>query len=576
MTETPSELPAPEQKPASPADVAPSSPVPATPPEKPAAPTTRPLLKPPVEKPAKSTETASSTQTHPPHPAGHRRRRHRHRSRRRKWQTQVAAWRRNRRSRVLPAWVGRLQAFTRRWVRRTLIGAASVVALVAIGFMLGRWDGQGLRQQLGQALHEKQKQLDDSLTHLDRQTREAADWKRQFGEVRQKVDKLQRDRDEAQRQVSRLDGVRGALRVNTQPAGATVRLGGEASAVTPAVFESVLAGKYPVTIQLDGYEPIELPVEVKAQLYTDLGTLRLVRSKGNLVLHTDPEGARFELVGRDRNRRQGVTPALLADLPAGPYRLKITQPSYPDLQTDIRVERNTNTPFRWAFGEGVLAVNTSPPGAAIRVNGTAMGQTPTQLRLPAGTYAVALQYSAWPEKTQNINVAKGETAALDWIFQVATLEIQSERPGTLIWTGNTFLGMAPLVIDLPSGPHELWALQPGRVAEKQALDLAPGERRVARFTLSTSLGLKVDKASAHADQYLDIYLLMQLADREMAAGQWRSAYDKFQQVAERLQLFQKAFPDYEVALVSSRLEHVRRQLAELEKKAAPKAFLKTP
>ena len=95
-----------------------------------------------------------------------------------------------------------------------------------------------------------------------------------------------------QQERERLANARGGVLVRTLPAGATVTLGGEDLQPSPAAFKSLHLGTYPLTIKLDGYEPVTRQVEVKEKAFADLGTVELGSEHGRFAIeqHTGRAG----------------------------------------------------------------------------------------------------------------------------------------------------------------------------------------------------------------------------------------------------------------------------------------------
>ncbi|HEV2718115.1 MAG TPA: serine/threonine-protein kinase, partial [Terriglobales bacterium] len=66
--------------------------------------------------------------------------------------------------------------------------------------------------------------------------------------------------------------------VKTSPSGATVTLG-DKQLLSPATFSELKPGRYPIRIELSGYETVEQQVDVKENQATDLGTITLNPNK---------------------------------------------------------------------------------------------------------------------------------------------------------------------------------------------------------------------------------------------------------------------------------------------------------
>jgi hypothetical protein len=100
--------------------------------------------------------------------------------------------------------------------------------------------------------------------------------------------------------------------VDTAPSGATIMLGGTDTGKSPMTFKGVRAGKYPIRFVLDGYEPLEKEVEVRANQFTDLGTIALQPGKAIIDLSSLPTGAKVlqngALLGTTPLRRDDLSP----------------------------------------------------------------------------------------------------------------------------------------------------------------------------------------------------------------------------------------------------------------------------
>jgi serine/threonine protein kinase len=70
----------------------------------------------------------------------------------------------------------------------------------------------------------------------------------------------------------------GSAIVNTSPSGATVMLDGKQQ-LSPATFAQLKPGKYPMRIELSGYETIEQQVDIRENQASDLGTIALKQNK---------------------------------------------------------------------------------------------------------------------------------------------------------------------------------------------------------------------------------------------------------------------------------------------------------
>jgi serine/threonine protein kinase len=70
----------------------------------------------------------------------------------------------------------------------------------------------------------------------------------------------------------------GSAVVKTSPTGATITLDGKQQ-LSPAEFAQLKPGKYPLRIELSGYEPVDQQIDIRENYTTDLGTIALKQIK---------------------------------------------------------------------------------------------------------------------------------------------------------------------------------------------------------------------------------------------------------------------------------------------------------
>ena len=151
---------------------------------------------------------------------------------------------------------------------------------------------------------------------LAEQKRLADDQARVDAEARRQADELARSNQIAAQKAN----AKGGLIVDTQPSGARLTLGGQDVLTSPATFKAVSIGRYPMKIDLNGFEPQTMTVEIKENEFNDLGVIRLVRQTGSVKITSEPPGATVLQAGQE----VGTTPLEIPSLPTGEvsYRLK--------------------------------------------------------------------------------------------------------------------------------------------------------------------------------------------------------------------------------------------------------------
>jgi hypothetical protein len=444
-----------------------------------------------------------------------------------------------------------------------ILAGITLVGVVALGIGIGIWKGADLRDALMATLHQERLKLATVTDQLAKTQEELNNLRLQAQAALQEAKLAASQLAEKERELKRFDGVRGGITINTVPEGAVVRVGGDAVMITPATFEGLLSQKYPVEIELPGYDPITMEVEVAPQAFTDLGTLTLHRQFGDLAVTSSPEGAHVELIGSDEEKKVGKTPINFSQIPTGTYRLKISQPDYPVLEREVVVTKEKPEIVDWAFGVGNLLIKTEPEGADVMLDGKVVGKSPLNLALKSGSYVVSIKFAPWEAQDKPIIVSKGVTNEVSFELTMAALEVTTSQPGVSIWCGDTFLGQTPVSAEIPVGRHTLWAVAPGAKAQSQTVELAQGEKKSVEFRPLEALP-PPNVEGAPSEQYLQLYLQAQQGEKLIQEGKAFDAYVSLLEVQEGFLEFRKAFPDFETAVVLNRQRALRERLLALE------------
>ncbi len=182
----------------------------------------------------------------------------------------------------------------------------------------------------------------------------------------------------------------GGLEVLSDPPGATGTIDGKPfDTPTPVRLSNVPVGKHIVRLELDGYEPMELPVEIVAGS-TMRERPRLTPSPATLTVTTDPPGAQVSLDGRVL----GTTPieGLRVAASRG-ARLSVTRAGYKPMSLPVdliagkplTIDRTLEVIPKQAY----VALRIEPGGSVgwgdAYLAGKKVGRAPgPQIKLPVG------------------------------------------------------------------------------------------------------------------------------------------------------------------------------------------------
>lgn len=311
------------------------------------------------------------------------------------------------------------------------IGIAAVL-LIAVGGFFFMQSKKAEEDRIAKAAAEQQaneKRIKDEAEKVrlaaEQKAREEAEARKKAEtEFTQKLAAAETARQQAElaakeQTAARLANARGTLVIRTEPAGASVTVGSLPPRPSPATFNDIRIGKYPVTISLLHYDEVKLDAEVNENATTEPPVVRLARITGTIEISSEPVGANYEvrpagvMVVAPDARRTGQTPATLNDLVAGEYSVTITRDGWPAHTENVTVGRNTSSKVAWTFQNGVVKISSTPEGAAVTRNGARLGVTPLTLadQMP-GDVRYELTLAEHEPATVSGRVESGKTLSL--------------------------------------------------------------------------------------------------------------------------------------------------------------------
>jgi hypothetical protein len=261
----------------------------------------------------------------------------------------------------------------------------------------------------------------------------------------------------------------GGILIKTAPTGASVMMDGKPVGITPLTINQVPAGERPVTVEMPGFEATTVKASVRANEFTDMGTIPLTRSVGSLLVQTEPQDCAYALLSADgaTEIRRGRTPEQVPNLPTGTYRVRFERSGWPAAESTAEVTRQATGITSHRFGTGRMEIVTNPPGAEIRMGEKVLGVSPVQTELPAGDHRkLTASLAGYQTTSFDVKVLMGEsirTAPIALAAQSATLSVVS-IPDDLRYQVFAGAVLAPGAAPLQEGitPALLEKLAPGQ------------------------------------------------------------------------------------------------------------------
>lgn len=173
---------------------------------------------------------------------------------------------------------------------------------------------------------------------------------------------------------------------------------GPAEGAAEQTMATLPPGNYVLTARSEGWPDIRQEVTLDAGRTTDVA---IQFKTGSLRLDSDPNGATVKF----GSSVLGQTPLTIAQLPPGECQLSLQYPSWPAVAFQTTITENVESTATVHLPHGKLTVESTPPGATIRMGGRAIGQTPLTLdHVPTGPNKLLLLARNFPTLEVSVTV----------------------------------------------------------------------------------------------------------------------------------------------------------------------------
>jgi hypothetical protein len=248
----------------------------------------------------------------------------------------------------------------------------------------------------------------------------------------------------------------GAVAVSSNPVGAQVFVDSEPRGVTPLRL-TLAPGEYTLELRSGSVTRVlPLIVEANATVQPFVDLVPSLASSGRLEITSDPPGARVIVDGTSR----GVTPLVLAALPAGEHRVMITDGTMTVNRTVTVVAggaASVSAALTPAGSTGGWITMKTPFELQILDRGRVVGTTSSErIMLPVGAHELELVSSAYQVRTTvTVQVQAGRTIDVPVTLPNGSLSI-SAVPWADVWLDGKPLGQTPLGhVAVTVGDHDV-------------------------------------------------------------------------------------------------------------------------
>jgi len=250
----------------------------------------------------------------------------------------------------------------------------------------------------------------------------------------------------------------GTLAIQTNPAGASVVIDGQASGVTP-LSVSLSAGPHTLELSADGvHRTIPITMAARAELSQFIEMPQAAAVVGQLDVRTDPAGAKVSVDGQ----RRGVSPLTVTGLVPGSHMV-VLENELGSVNEDVTIEPGGTAslvvPMRSPQGAPVSGwISISAP-AELQVfeNQRLLGSTRTdRIMVATGRHDLEFVNDALGYRSaKTIQVGPGQVASVKPDWPQGTIAINA-APWANVWLDGQELGETPVGnTQVPIGTHEV-------------------------------------------------------------------------------------------------------------------------
>lgn len=270
---------------------------------------------------------------------------------------------------------------------------------------------------------------------------------------------------------ARAEDAVGILRVTASVPDAQVHIDNEPVGNTP-VTRYLPPGSYLVRVAADGYDPFVRKVTVAANVSQSLQA-DLLPGGGSVEFTVKPGGAHVFIDEQD----MGMAPIRLSTVPPGEHRYKVVKDGYEPAEGSFTLVKGGNPLVSLVLesSSGRFSILSTPPGAAVYLDGELRGNTPLQLKdVPPGEHLVALYLEGYTLVSRKVDTTDGSRGEVDTTLNAngATVEVHTGAPDGQVSVDAIPIGQGKTVsVVLARGEHTLTVSAPGQAPAELLLDV---------------------------------------------------------------------------------------------------------
>ena len=294
--------------------------------------------------------------------------------------------------------------------------------------------------------------------------------------------------------------------------GAIVMLSGRNSGTVPVSAE-VEPGRYLVAIVKKDFATFEQWVDVQEGQRVVLNPVLKsnVKKVGRILVNADVSAAEIYL---DGNKVDGVTPAIISDVAAGPHVIEVRKPpALPWRQTievtageTVKVEAGLKASM--AGGGGNIKIVSNVDGADVLLDGKKVGVSPMTIKaVKPGNHVIEVRKRGYESSEQNVDIQMGQALVLkmDLRKKVASamIKVIVAVPGAEIYVDGNKVDDKKREVAVTPGEHFVTVTKPGFAKYEKKINVKRDEVLPLTVELKAIGGLRFLSTPSGAEVILD-------------------------------------------------------------------------